>query len=366
MDRQKKIIKASILGIFVNILLVFFKAIIGVITNSIAIIIDAINNLTDTISSIVTIIGTKLANKAPDKEHPYGHGRIEYISSVVVSAIILFAGFGAIKESIEKIISPVEVNYSISSIIIIITAIFVKFFLGKYVKRVGKNVNSQSLVASGQDAYMDAIVALGTLIAAIVHIVFKIGLEGYIGVLIAFIIIKSGLEILREALNLVIGFRADKNLTDKIKQNICKHKEVQGAYDLTLHNYGPSKTIATVHIQVRDDMTASEIHKLTRTIAQEIFGEFGILISVGIYAANDKTEYKEIKEELDKIVNEYDIIKQVHGFYVDEENSKIFFDLIIDFDCENPTKIKDEVINRLSRKYCDFEFDVILDADISE
>lgn len=366
MDRQKKIIKTSILGIVVNILLVIFKSIIGIITNSIAIIIDAINNLTDTISSIVTIIGTKLANKAPDKEHPYGHGRIEYVTSVIVSAIILFAGFGAIKESIEKIVNPVEVNYSISSIIIIITAIFVKFFLGKHVKKVGKNVNSQSLVASGQDAYMDAIVAFGTLIAAIIHIVFKVGIEGYIGLLIALIIIKSGMGILKETLNLMIGFRADKKLTDGIKEKICEHEEVQGAYDLTLHNYGPSKTIATVHIQVRDNLTAGEIHKLTRTIAQDIFENFGIFITIGIYAANDKPEYKEIKNELEKIVEEYEIIKQVHGFYVDEDNNKIFFDLIIDFDCANPDKVKEEVIKRLNSKYDGYEFNVIIDADISE
>lgn len=366
MDRQKKIVKTSVLGIVVNILLVIFKAIIGFISNSIAIVIDAINNLTDVISSVVTIIGTKIANKAPDKEHPYGHGRIEYVTSVIVAFIILFAGIGAIKESVDKIINPVETNYSAVSITIIVSAIIVKFFLGRYVKKVGKDVNSHSLVASGQDAFMDAIVATGTLVAAIIAIIWKVRIEGYIGVIISLIILKAGYEILKETLNIIIGSRADKELTDKIKQKVCEYKEVQGAYDLTLHNYGPAKTIATVHIQVRDDMTAGEIHKLTRTIAMEIFEEFGIIMSIGIYAANDQPEYKEIKDELNKIVEEYDTIKQVHGFYVDEEKKKIYFDLIIDFECKNPDSIKDEVIQRLREKYEGYEFNVILDDDISE
>ena len=366
MERQRKIIKTSFIGIATNVLLVIFKAIIGIISNSIAIIVDAVNNLTDVVSSIVTIIGTKLANKAPDKEHPYGHGRIEYVASVIVSAIILFAGFGAIKESVEKIINPVEVKYSIVSIIIVIVAIFVKFFLGRYVKNTGKKVNSQSLIASGQDAFMDAIVALGTLIAAVIHMIWGIGIEGYIGLVIGFIIIKSGLSILKETLNLMIGLRADKDLTDKIKETISKYDGVEGAYDLILHNYGPSNTIAAVHIQVADDMNAGEIHKLTRTIAQEIFEEFGIFITIGIYAANNKPEFKEMKNELDKIVDEYDLVKQVHGFYVDEENKNIFFDVIIDFDCESPEKVKEEIVNRLSSKYSEYKFNVIIDTDISE
>ncbi len=366
MDRQKKIIKTSFLGIIVNILLVIFKSIIGFLTNSIAIVVDAVNNLTDIISSVVTIIGTKLANKAPDKEHPYGHGRIEYVASVIVSAIILFAGFGAIKESADKIINPAEVKYSTVSIVIVVVAIFAKFFLGRYVKNTGKKVNSQSLIASGQDAFMDAIVAFGTLIAAIINIVWGIGIEGYIGLIIGLIIIKSGLSILKETLNLMIGLRADKGLTDKIKETISKYDGVEGTYDLILHNYGPSKTIAAAHIQVADDMTAGEIHKLTRTIAQEVFEEFGIFITIGIYAANNKPEFKEMKNELDKIVDEYDLIKQVHGFYVDEENKRIFFDVIIDFDCESPENVKNEIINRLSSKYSDYKFNVIIDADISE
>lgn len=366
MERQKKIIKTSILGILVNIILVIFKATIGIIVNSIAITLDAVNNLTDAISSIITIIGTKLANKKPDKKHPYGHGRIEYFTSVIISFLVLIAGVTALKESVEKIIAPGETDYSIISMIIVAVAVLVKFFFGRYVKKVGKDVNSQSLVASGEDAFMDSILSFTTLIAAIINYVWKFSLEGYLGVIIAIIIIKSAIEMLKETIDTMIGVRADKELTDKIKQKVCSYKEVQGAYDLALHNYGPAKSIATVHIQVRDDMTAKEIHKLTRKITMDIFNEFGIISTIGIYAANDSGEYKEIRDSLNKIVKEYEHVKQVHGFYVDESENEIYFDLIIDFECEDSEKLRSEIISKLNKEYQKYTFNIVLDDDITD
>ena len=366
MEREKIIIKTSVLGIIVNIILVIFKAIIGIIVNSIAITLDAVNNLTDAVSSIVTIIGTKLANKAPDKEHPFGHGRIEYFTSAIVSAIVLLAGITAIKESIEKIINPDESNYSIISLVIIAVAVIVKFIFGRYVKNVGKKVNSQSLIASGQDAFMDSVLSFTTLVAAIINYIWHFSLEGYLGVIIGIVIIKSAIEMLKETVNDMIGQRADIELAKKIKDEVCAYKEVQGAYDLTLHNYGPSKTIATVHIQVRDDMTANEIHSLTREISIKIYEKYGILITIGIYAANDKGEFAEIKKELVNSISDYKDIKQVHGFYVDKENNNIYFDLIIDFDCENPEKVKEQIVDKLKNKYPKYEYNVILDADFSD
>ena len=212
MDRNKIIVKTSFLGIAVNIILVIFKATIGFLANSIAIILDAVNNLTDVLSSVITIIGTKFANKAPDKKHPYGHGRIEYFTSVIIGVIVLLAGITAAKESIEKIINPEQSEYSIISLIIIEVAVLVKFFFGRYVKKVGKNVNSQSLVASGQDALMDSILSLTTLIAAIINFIWHFGLEGYLGIVISVFIVKSAIEILKTAVDSMLGERADGEL----------------------------------------------------------------------------------------------------------------------------------------------------------
>ena len=366
MEREKKIIKTSILGIIVNLILVVFKAVIGIFANSIAIILDAVNNLTDAISSIITILGTILANKKPDKKHPYGHGRIEYFTSVIISFLVLFAGITAVKESIEKIINPGESDYSVISLIIVAVAVIVKFVFGRYVKNTGEKLNSQSLVASGQDAFMDSILSFTTLVAAVINFIWNLSLEGYLGVIIAIVIIKSAVDMLRETLSIMIGEREDKEFTDKIKAKVCSYEEVQGAYDLTLHNYGPSKIIATVHIQVRNDMTAEELHILTRQITYDIFEEFGIIITIGIYAANDKGEFGEIKKELAKLIKEYEHVKQVHGFYVDKKNNNVYFDLIIDFECKNPEEVKDSMIEKLESKYEKYKFNIILDADITD
>lgn len=365
MDRKKIIIKTSILGIIVNIVLVAFKAVIGLIVNSIAIILDAVNNFTDALSSIITIIGTKLANKQPDKKHPYGHGRIEYFTSVIIAAIILFAGVTAIKESIEKIIHPDASDYSIASLIIIAVAVLVKIVFGRYVKKKGEQVNSQSLVASGEDALMDAVLSSATLVAAIINYIWKLSLEGYLGVIIGLFIIKAAIEILKEAVDSILGVRADSDLTKKLKDTINEFEDVQGVYDLNLHNYGPSSIIASAHIQVRNDMTAEEIHILTREIEYKIYAEFGIALTLGIYAANDEGEYGEIKKELEEIIKNDDKILQVHGFYVDKKNN-VYFDLIIDFEVEDRLKLRDEIISRLKDKYPNYNYNVIIDSDVTD
>ena len=365
MDRKKIIIKTSILGIIVNLVLVAFKAIIGFLVNSIAIILDAVNNLTDALSSVITIIGTKLANKQPDKKHPYGHGRIEYFTSVIIAAIVLFAGASAIKESFLKIIDPGETDYSLVSMLIIAVAVVVKFVFGRYVKNTGKKVNSQSLVASGQDAFMDAVLSFTTLIAAIINYVWHLSLEGYLGVIIGLFIIKSSIEILREAVDSILGVRADGELSKKLKEKINSFQDVQGTYDLNLHNYGPSSIIASAHIQVRNDMTAEEIHILTREIEYLIYGEFGIALTLGIYAANDGGEYGEIKRELGKILKDYKNVLQVHGFYVDKKDN-VYFDLIIDFEENNREQIKNEIVDKLKQRYPKYNYNVIIDSDITD
>ena len=367
MEREKIIIKTSFKGIAVNIILVIFKAIVGFVVNSIAIILDAVNNLSDAISSIITIVGTKLAGKAPDKDHPYGHGRIEYFASIIIAVIILFAGLAALKESIEKIIHPAKADYSIASIVIIIVAIFVKFFFGKYVKKTGEKINSQSLVASGTDALFDSIVSLGTLIAAIVSIFFHISIEGIIGALISVVIIKSSIEMLKETINSVIGYRIDKDLAIKIKERVNKFEEVEGVYDLILHDYGPTKMMGSLHIQIPDELTARQIDSLTRKIRAVIYSEFGIIVTIGIYATNiSDEESSNIKNSLVEIIKEYPEILQLHGFYLDKESKFISFDLIIGYDAENPNKIRDEVVKKIKEKYVDYNYYAIIDNDFSD
>ena len=363
MSRQSKIVKTSIIGIIVNLILVAFKAAVGIFTNSIAITLDAVNNLTDALSSIITIIGTKLAGKAPDKNHPYGYGRIEYFSSVIIAAIVLWAGITALTESWPKIFTPDVTSYSTVSLIIIAVAVVVKLVLGQYVKRVGVEINSQALVASGSDAFFDAILSLSTLIAAIISIFFHISLEGILGVIISIVIIKASIDMLRETLDSMIGARVDSELAHQIKDCICEFPEVWGAYDLSLHNYGPESMQGSVHVEVDDNLNAVEIHDLTRNISIKIYQEFSIILTVGIYARNDKYQY--IRDDLEKIIAKYDEVIEIHGFIVYEDKNIATFDIIVDFDADRD-EIKDKILKEISAKHPQFKYYMIDDYDVSD
>lgn len=363
MSRQDKIVKTSIIGIVVNLILVAFKATIGILVNSIAITLDAVNNLTDALSSIITIIGTKLAGRAPDKDHPYGYGRIEYFSSVIIAAIVLWAGITALMESWPKIFHPDVTSYTSVSLVIIAVAVVVKFVLGQYVKKVGEDINSQALVASGSDAFFDAILSLSTLIAAIISIFWHISLEGILGVIISIVIIKASIDMLRETLDSMIGARIDPELSRNIKKSICEVPGVYGAYDLSLHNYGPEDMQGSVHVEVDDVLTAVEIQNLSRQIILKIYQEFSIILTIGIYAKNDK--YSHIRNYLDEIASQHEEILEIHGFIVYEDQNLITFDMIVDFDADRQ-KAKDEVLSKIRAKYPEFNCIIIDDYDISD
>ena len=365
-DRNKVIIKTSFYGIIVNIILVVFKIIVGAITNSIAIISDAINNLTDAGSSVITIIGTKFANRRPDKKHPYGYGRIEYFTSVIISIFILIAGISAGKSSIDKIINPEDTTYSVVTLIIIAVAVVTKFIFGRYVKKTGNDMNSQSLIASGQDALLDSILSCTTLIAGVINFAYGLKLEGFFGLVISFVIINSAIDMSINTVNSILGERVEDDLIKKLKDRVSSFDEVQGVYDLNFHDYGPSKIIASIHIQIRNDMTAEEIHILTREIEYVIYEEFGIILTIGIYAANDKGTFGKIKKEIEKLVGQYDSIVQFHGFYVDKAKYNIYFDIVFDFEEENKEQIVNEIVAKMKEKHKKYNFNVIVDSNISE
>lgn len=363
MSRQDKIVKTSIIGIVVNLILVAFKATIGILVNSIAITLDAVNNLTDALSSIITIIGTKLAGKSPDKNHPYGYGRIEYFSSVIIAAIVLWAGITALMESWPKIFNPDVTSYTTVSLVIIAVAVAVKFVLGRYVKKVGEDINSQALVASGSDAFFDAILSLSTLVAAIISILWHISLEGILGVIISIVIIKASIDMLRETLDSMIGARVDSELSRKIKESICEVPEVYGAYDLSLHNYGPEDMQGSVHVELDGNLTALEIQNLSRQITAKIYNEFSIALTIGIYARNDK--YSHIRSELENIASEYDEILEIHGFIVYEDQNLITFDMIVDFDADR-ARVKEKIMSKIKSKHPQFNYIIIDDYDVSD
>ena len=366
LSRDKVIIRTSIIGILANVMLAAFKAIIGLASNSIAVILDAVNNLSDALSSIITIVGTKLAGKLPDKKHPLGYGRIEYLSAMIVSGIVLYAGITSAVESVKKIIHPEKPDYSVTSLVIIAVAVGVKIILGRFVKAQGERVHSGSLIASGSDAMFDAILSSSVLASAIIFMVSGLSLEAYVGAVISVIIIKSGIEMMIETLNDILGTRADKETISEIRALLTEEKDVRGAYDLIIHNYGPDKNLASVHIELPDTMTVKEVDRLTRKLETKIYKETGIIMTgVGVYSYNTgDDEAARIRRDIYKRVLAHDWVVQIHGFYVDLETKEMTFDVVMSFDIE-PEKGLQIIYDEVCAAYPDYKIVIAPDVDIS-
>lgn len=367
-SRDAVIIRTSIIGIVANVFLAAFKAFVGLSANSIAIVMDAVNNLSDAASSVITIVGTKLAGKQPDRKHPFGYGRIEYLSAMVISLLVLYAGITALVESVKKIITPDTPDYSAVSLIIVAVAVLVKIILGRYVKGVGKKVNSDSLINSGADATLDSIISASTLVAAAIYLIFHVSLEAWLGAIIAVVIIKSGIEMLRETLSRILGERADAQLAKEIKETVTAYPEIGGAYDLVLHNYGPDSYNGSVHIEVPDTLSADDLDKLLRKVTVDVYHKHNVLLTaIGIYSVNTKDpEAAQARDKVAAIVMSHEHVLQMHAFYFDKAEKTIRFDIVVGFDAPDRRKVYSEVCEAVQNAYPGYTLQVVMDADYSE
>lgn len=368
LSRDKIIVRTSITGIAANVLLAAFKAVVGAISGSIAIVLDAVNNISDAASSLITIIGTKLASREPDKKHPFGYGRVEYLSAMIISVIVLYAGITSLVESVKKIIEPETPDYSAVTLIIVAAAVLVKIFLGRYVKKTGERVNSDSLINSGKDAVLDSVISASTLVAAVIFLLTGLSLEAWLGAVISLIIIKSGIEMLRETLSEILGERADISLAKEIKKTVLSFPEVSGAYDLVLHNYGPDNYNGSIHIEVPDTLSAAELDELIRAVTTKVYLEQNVIMTaIGVYSLNTKDEKAVgMRNEISSLVLSKEHVLQMHGFYVNEEKKTIRFDVIVSFDAKDRRAVYDEICSEVAALYPDYSLEIVLDTDFSE
>ena len=333
-QREGLIVRTSVIGIITNILLAAFKAAVGLISHSIAVVLDAVNNLSDALSSLITIIGTKLSAKLPDKKHPLGYGRIEYLTALVVAALVLYAGVTSLVESVKKIIHPETADYSIVSLVIIAVAVVVKLLLGRYVKAQGRKANSAALEASGADASFDAILSASVLLSAIVFLLWGLSLEAWVGVVIAAFIIKSGFEMITDTLDDILGKRAEAELTGKIRRAVLEEEAIRGVYDIIVNDYGPNKNTCSLHIELPDFMTVDQVDVITRHLQNRVLDAAGVIVTgVSVYSYNTKDdEAAAIRGRVTGIVLSHDWALQLHGFYADTVNKTLRFDVVMSFD----------------------------------
>lgn len=362
-NREKEITQTSIIGIVANIFLAGFKALVGLIAGSIAIVLDAVNNLTDALSSVITIAGIKLAKRKPNHDHPFGYGRIEYFAAILIAGIVLTAGIMSLIESVKKIINPEIPEYGCAAIIVVSSAIIVKLLLGKYVKSQGEKYNSDALVASGTDASFDAIISASTLVGAIITLIFSISVDGYIGAIISAFIIKAGAEMLMDSIGSVIGKRPDSEITKAIKDTVKHIDGVQGAFDLVLHNYGPDKALGSIHVEIPATMTADEIHKLTKQIQLTILDQYHVFLTVGIYAVD--SIHREQRNNIKQFALEHPGVLGSHGIFIDDEHTYVSFDVLTDFTVHDRETLTNELTKQVQTILPNYTVSISYDTNYS-
>lgn len=365
--RQRTIKRTGFIGIFTNIGLTVVKIIFGAFAASISMILDGVNNLTDALSSIITVIGAVVSGKAPDKVHPLGHGRAEYISSLFVGVIILVAAAMALSESIQKLITPEETKYTTISIIVLSISIGVKIALGLYTRIIGTKVNSVALKGAGIDALFDAIVTSATLVGAIVAIYTQVNIDGYLGILISLFIFKAGFGILMESIREILGKRLSPEISAPLKETILEFPEVNGVFDLYIDNFGPNKYIGSVHIEISANLTADQIDTLCRKISSIVYEKHHIILTVGIYAIDENDEeLMDLRKQVYSIIFTHPEIIQAHGFKFFKENKTISIDIVQEFS-KHPTKeVVNKITEELKAKFPEYNFYLVEDIDLTD
>ena len=362
--RERRITRTSFTGIAANVLLAAFKADVGLVSNSVAIVLDAVNNLTDALSSVLTILGVKLARRPPDEKHPYGYGRIEYFSAVAISAIVLAAGAGSLVESVKKTVHPATPEYGAAALAIVAVAVAAKFALGRYVSAQGRACNSDALAASGADATFDAVISLSTLVGAGIFLATGLDLDGWIGAGISLFILKAGIEMLLGAIGHVMGRRPDAAITKEIRSTVAAVPGVLGAHDLVLHNYGPDSAIGSIHVEIDSALDAAGIHRLTRAVQEAVLGKFRIFLTVGIYAVDSARRAE--RAQIAEAARRHPGVLGVHGIFFDDAAGSVSFDLHVDFTVRDRAALRDALVSELAPLFPGRTFAVNFDTNYSD
>jgi len=367
MDRSQEMIRTIWIGIATNVLLAGFKATVGILSSSVAIVMDAVNNLSDALSSVITIVGTKLSQRPADRKHPFGFGRIEYFSAIIIAVIVLSAGITSLIESVKKIFAPTEPNYTTATLIVIAVAIAVKLVLGQYVKRKGEQLKSDALTSSGSDALFDAVITLATLVSAGIMLLWGVSLDGILGALISVVIIKAGIEMLASPVNELLGTSISAELTNEIKKEVSNFEGVHGVFDLILHNYGPDVKIGSLHINVYDTMSAHEIHALTRKISTVMFDRHGIVMTVGVYAvATGNNRRAELQSKVMQTLAAHKEIVQVHGFLYSDNDQMLSVDVVPDISVHDDAALVSQLTSEIQPMVPDMQVVIVVDHNYSE
>ncbi len=356
--RHRYGILSGAVGIFCNLILCVLKFVSGIMSSSIAIIADAFNNLSDAGSSVVTLIGFKIANKPADKQHPFGYGRIEYVSGLIVSVIIVFMGIELISSSVEKLISNEVSEINWFSFFILIFSLLVKIWLCLFNKNLGKKINSVTLKTISFDSLSDAIATLTVIIGMIITYFTGVSVDGYAGIIVALFIVYTGVNTARETVNPLIGQKPDKNFVEKVRRKALSYKEILGVHDILVHNYGPQRSLVSLHAEVPADIPISRLHKVIDKIECDIKEQYNCMVLIHMDPVLlDQGIIDLMKPKISEFLSTIgeDIIAEDFRLIEDEGYIHLIFEVFVPVnnEIENETLVKaiKNYVNNLNSNY---------------
>lgn len=365
--REKYGALSSFVGIFCNILLFSIKYIMGSLSNSISVISDAFNNLSDCASCVVTLFGYKLAAKPADKDHPFGHGRMEYLTSLSIAVVIIVVGLELLKNSAVKIIHPEAVRFSVIALISLIVSICVKLWMSLFNTKLGKRINSSIMLATAKDSRSDVIATSAALIALIASVFTSLPVDGVMGVLVSIFVLKSGYDIVKDTVDELLGKPADSEITEKIRNIVKESPKVIGIHDMIIHNYGPGNMIGSCHVEVRSDENFTLIHDIIDSIERNIHEKLGILMTIHMDPIEvDNEQVNLCKGKVERIISKLDNRLHMHDFRLvtGETHTNLIFDLVVPYDCKYTDKqLKEEIDIQLKSEDMDYYTIITFDRE---
>ncbi len=365
-NREHKIIKTSLISLLANIILSAFKISMGLFSASTVIVLDGVENISNALGIILTIIGIKLSSKTPDKKHPLGYGRIEYITDLLVSTLVIYIGFTALIASVGNIKNATNIQYDGYIYFVLVISAIVKLLLSKHEKDIGFKLKSRALVAAAVDSFANALISISIILSALIRLTFGINLEHFIGIVIALLIIRGGIIMIRDTMDEILGRRTNEELKTKIKNIILEFEEVFGVYDLVLHSYGREKNIGSVHIEIKSSLSTLELDLLERKIAKRIYDELHVVLAgISIYTINvdDKSAHS-IHKFIKSLESLKESILNIHGILIDTGNKKVYFDIVVNFNEQNIDGLIREIKRKIKTKYPEYEVHIQNDVDI--
>ena len=360
--REGITITTSALGILVNTVLAVIKILVGIAVGSIAIVSEGANNASDSATSLITIVGAKLSTMHPNKKHPFGFGRIEYLTSLVIAIFILVTASELFLSSFRRIFSPGELAVSYVTLIIIAVSAIVKLLLGTYSIRMGKKAGSESLIALGTDCRNDAFISAVTILSALIFLLFDVSLDAYAGIITSALIFKAGFDIMKDTVSHLLGKPASEELVAKIYEEIRSVPCILGAADLMLHNYGPDAYSGSMNLEIDHEKTIGEVYEEVHDLQLRIKHKYGIVMVFGMYAVDsDHENVKIMRKQIEKFVAGYDHITGFHALYLAPNTNEIYCDFVVDYAFHDWDSLKEEFTEYMRNLYPEYRLTVTIE-----